>query len=489
MNERVDSSHSWTAARDWEPLAPASAGRRPQVNPADGEPFAQVLEMTAAEAAAATMSAAADYCSAPIPSAEDRALLLGALAAAIREHDAELAALDVLSTGKLHSLALATARAGAAVLDDCAVRLADFPFREELVPASPDIRQYVDRLPVGVVACVLPWNFLLSQTCARLAMLFGAGNAVVLKGPELAQAPLLAIQRLALDAGWPAWACTVLTGGPEVGRALVDHPDVGGVCVTGGVATGIAVAESAARSLKRVVLELGGRTPVAVFADADLERAIPGVVAAAFSNAGQACNAGATLLVERPIHDRVLAAVVERAAALRVGDPADGATEMGPMFSAGQLVRFEALIADAKEHGATVAVGGERIDRPGYFFAPTVISDLPAQARLARDEAFGPVVSVEPFDREEEVVGRVNDSRFGLAAGVWTQDEERVARMRDALEVGVVWINSHGAIPVNAPWGGFRLSGLGRLYGEDGLYAFTEARSSYEQLEPQEARA
>ncbi len=472
----------WLSIADWEPLAPASGGYRPQVNPATGEQFSRVLEMTAAEARSAASSLAASYRSEPVPGPAERADLLERLAAAIRDGAEELAELDAVATGKLRPLAHATALAGANVLDDCARRIGDFPFRREPEPAAARVQQYVDRLPVGVVACILPWNFLLSQTCARLAMLFGTSNAVVLKGPELAQAPLLAIERLARDAGWPSWACTVLTGGPEVGKALVDHEDVAGVCVTGGVATGVAVAAAAAPGLKRLVLELGGRTPVAVFADADLAQAVPGAVAAAFSNAGQACNAGATLLVERPVYDQVLADVVERTAALQVGDPLDPSTEVGPLFSPAQLERIGGLVADATEQGASVEVGGEPIGGPGYFFAPTVVSGLPAGARLAREEAFGPIVSVEPFDREEEVVRRVNESEFGLAAGLWSGDRERAARVRDQLEVGVVWINSHGAIPTNAPWGGFRMSGVGRLYGEDGLYAFTEARSSYEQL-------
>jgi betaine-aldehyde dehydrogenase len=276
----------------------------------------------------------------------------------------------------------------------------------------------------------------------------------------------------------------VVTGGPEVGQALVDHPAVDGVCFTGGVPTGLDVARRAATSLKRIVLELGGKTPNIVCADADFDAAVAGVVGAAFRNQGQVCSAGSLLYVERPLYDRFVEAVVERAAQLRLGHQLDPASDMGPVISAAAVDRIDAMVEAARAAGATVRCGGARPAAAGSFYPATVLADVPADARAAREEIFGPVLVAAPFDDEADVIARTNAGEFGLAAAAWTQDAERAERIRAALRVGIVWINAHGPIPRNAPWGGFRLSGLGRLYGDDGLLAFTEARSSYVQRLP-----
>jgi betaine-aldehyde dehydrogenase len=474
----------WADRAEWMPETPAGADGpwRPQLDPATDEPFAKVRDMTAAAVEAHVTAVRRAYeADGPLSHAE-RAGLMRRLADLIDENAADLGELDSLCTGKLHSEGTRTAQGGAALLRYHADRLADENlFRSEPEPVAPNVHQIIEQLPLGVIACVLPWNYPLSQAGARMAMLMASGNAAVFKGSEVAQPPLLALEELAREAGWPTWAYSLVTGGPEVGQALVEHPEVDGICFTGGVPTGLDVARRAAGSLKRTVLELGGKTPNIVCADADFDAAVAGVVSAAFRNQGQVCSAGSLLYVERPLFERFVAAVAEKASELRLGHQLDPASTMGPVVSAASLERIEAVVEEARAAGATVRCGGVRPDAPGYFYPATVLTDVPADARAASDEIFGPVLVAAPFDDEAEIIARTNASEFGLAAAAWTQDEARAERIRAALRVGIVWINAHGPIPRNAPWGGFRLSGLGRLYGEEGLMAFTEPRSSYVQ--------
>lgn len=422
----------------------------------------------------------AEYLSAELPSLAQRAQMLEAMADRVESAASDLGELDALCTGKLASDGTATARAGAAVLRYYADLIAEDPYHAELDSGLADVRQTVDRVPVGLAACILPWNFPLSQTCARLAMLLAAGNAGIYKGSELAQPSLLALEELAIEAGLPAWAFSVVSGGPEAGRALIEAPQIDAICFTGGVATGLAVAQSAMRSLKRLVLELGGKTPYVVFADADQDAALEVGLRAAFHFQGQACNAGSLLMVERSAYEGFLERFARRAGELRIGHQLASGTEIGPVISAAARERVTGIVQDAVRLGAQVHAGGQAPAGSGFFYAPTVLSDVPASAAAAQEEVFGPMVLARPFDREAEIVAQVNDSEYGLAAAVWTSDPERARRLRESLRTGQLYVNTHGQVPPNVPWGGFRLSGLGRLYGRDGLFAFTEARSTYE---------
>jgi betaine-aldehyde dehydrogenase len=473
----------WSSRRHWRPDGGVEAGGwRPQLDPGTGQPFTEVLDLDAAEATAQLKQIRACYHPDRLPPVAERAQLLVAMASLVEDHAGDLGELDALCTGKLRANAIGTAHAGAAILRYYAGLLDADTYSAELPADQPGARQFVDRLPVGLVACILPWNFPLSQGCARLAMLFAAGCAGVFKGSELAQPPLLALAELAAEAGLPPWAFSVVTGGPDIGQVLTESPLVDAICFTGGISTGVAVAQAAARSLKRVILELGGKTPFVVFADADVDAALEVALTAGFGFQGQACNAGSLLLVDEAVYPDFAASFAARATGLTIGYQLAAGTEIGPMISAAQRKRVGSLVDAALAGGARLRAGGSAAggSGDGFFYQPTVLSDVPAGTPMATEEVFGPVVNIRSFATEDEVISSVNDSPYGLAATVWTTSAERVDRMRATLRTGQLYVNTHGQVPRNTPWGGFRLSGLGRLYGRDGLFAFTEARQTYE---------
>jgi acyl-CoA reductase-like NAD-dependent aldehyde dehydrogenase len=476
----------WSHQTRWRTATPhqGQGAWRPQLDPGTGKAFTRVLDQTPDEVAAHLAEIRLGYEDASPVSIEDRVALLNAFADAVEEHAAALGELDALCTGKLLSEAVRTAERAPKILRWYASLIESNPFVEELEPIAPGTRQRVDRLPVGLVTAILPWNYPVSQTCVRVSALLASGNATVFKGSELAQPPLLALEELARAAGLPPWAFSVVTGGPDVGQALIDHSDVDGVLFTGGIATGLDVAETAIATLKRLVLELGGKTPNVVFADADVGRAVPAAADAAFRNQGQICSAGSLLLIERPIYEEFVARLVEHSRALRLGHQLDATSEMGPLISETQRRRVDRLVRESRAAGAEVLCGGQppadEALRSGYFFEPTVLVELPSDSPVATEETFGPVVAAAPFDDEDEIVTRTNTSPYGLAAAIWTSDATRAERLRSKLRTGVVWINCHGPLAYNAPWGGFRMSGVGRILGRDALFAFTETRQTYE---------
>jgi acyl-CoA reductase-like NAD-dependent aldehyde dehydrogenase len=330
--------------------------------------------------------------------------------------------------------------------------------------------------PLGVVGLIVPWNFPLVIASWKVAPALAAGNTVVLKPAELTPLTAIELERIALEAGIPEGVVNVVAGpGSECGRRLVEHPKVAKIAFTGSTEVGRAIAAGAAATIKRVTLELGGKSANIVFADSDLEQAAAAAPGAVFANAGQDCCARSRILVERTVLDRFMEALEERIEAMRVGDPLDEGTEMGPLISAGQRESVAAYVAD----DAPVAIRGRAPDGPGFWFAPTVLSPVSNRDRAAREEIFGPVACVIPFSDEAEAVAIANDTIYGLSGSIWTRDGARALRVARALETGVLSINSNTSVRVSTPFGGFKQSGLGRELGPYALEHYTECKTVY----------
>jgi aldehyde dehydrogenase (NAD+) len=356
----------------------------------------------------------------------------------------------------------------------------------ETIPLSaPSTLDYTLREPVGVAAAIVPWNSPLSLALWKMAPALTAGNAVVVKPSELAPLAVLRLMELVAEAGFPPGVVNCVTGtGAETGAALVEHPGVDVVAFTGGTATGRKVAETAGRMLKRVSLELGGKSANVVFADADLDSAASQACVACFINTGQQCIAGSRLLVERSIHDEFVARVVSFARGFTVGDPLEPTTQMGPLISETALERVIGYV-DGARGVAEVAVGGERLGgdlADGYFVPPTVVTGVRNDMPIAREEIFGPVLSVIPFTDEAEAIAIANDTPFGLAGGLWTNDLNRAHRVARAIEAGTVWVNAWLAVNPQTPFGGYKASGIGREGGKDALEVYTQTKNVYVQL-------
>jgi betaine-aldehyde dehydrogenase len=327
---------------------------------------------------------------------------------------------------------------------------------------SQGMQSFVRREPIGVVAVITPWNYPLLTAMSLLAAAIAAGNSVVLKPAPNTPTTIITALRLGLDAGFPAGVVNIVTGQAEVGEALIGHPDVGMVAFTGSTRTGRRVAELAAQQVKRTTLELGGKAPAVVFADADIPIAAQGIAQAAYTNAGQSCVAATRIYVQQSVFDEFLAAFTEVSRSVRLGTPDDEATEMGPLASQAQLDKVEAYLHWARTSGVQVALGGKRLKRPGFYYPPTILLGAPQDSRLVQEEIFGPVVVVSPFADAAEAVRLANDTPYGLAASLWTQDIGQALRTVPLLQSGTVWVNTHGALPAELPHGGVKLSGVGK---------------------------
>jgi aldehyde dehydrogenase (NAD+)/betaine-aldehyde dehydrogenase len=345
---------------------------------------------------------------------------------------------------------------------------------------KPDMEVYLRREPIGVVAAVVPWNSQLFLSAVKLAPALAAGCTVVLKASEDGPAPLLEFARLVDEAGFPKGVVNIITGfGQDCGKALTSHPLVARIAFTGGPATARQIVHNSAENLAFTSLELGGKSPVVVFDDADLDSAANAIVAGIFAATGQSCVAGSRLYVERPVHDRLLDLLVAKARAIRIGDPQDPATEMGPLATARQRAHIETLLGQSLAAGARVVTGGKApADRKdGFFFEPTIIACANNQVPCVAEELFGPVLSVISFDGEEEAIALANDTRYGLASGVFTCDLSRAHRMIRRIRAGIVWVNTYRAISPMAPFGGFGLSGLGREGGAESIRDYMRSKA------------
>ena len=336
--------------------------------------------------------------------------------------------------------------------------------------------------PYGVCALLLAWNSPLQLLANKLAPALAAGNTVVVKPSEVAPASILEFGKLVEEAGFPPGVVNIITGmGPRIGRRLTEHPDVELVSLTGGVGTGRAIASIAAQAPKKVVLELGGKSPNIIFDDADLDLAVKGAVAGIFNASGQTCIAGSRLLVHEHIADEIVDRLTARARAIRLGDPADSATEMGPLATEPHMQRVLGAIRGAIEEGAKLAAGGKRASRAdlsqGFFVEPTVLTDVLPHMKVAQEEVFGPVLSVFRFRTEAEAIALANQSEFGLASGIWTSNLDRALMVSRAMRAGTVWVNTYRSSSPAAPFGGFKRSGLGRERGREALYEYLQVKN------------
>ncbi len=451
------------------------------VNPATGQVIASVPAGGAADVDKAVKAARKAFETGPWPqmTPTDRAKLLWKLAEAIEADAENLAWIESLDNG----MPVGMAMWGTGV---CANNLrynagwAGKITGETPNLATPDRHAYTLKEPIGVVGAITPWNFPLGMEVAKISPALAAGCTVVLKPAELTPLTAMRLAELIEQCGFPAGVVNIVTGyGDPAGKALVEHPDVDKISFTGSTATGKWIVQSAAKTLKRVSLELGGKSPVIVFPDADLEKAIPEAAMGIFGNSGQVCVAGSRLYVHKDVFDRVVEGVTEIASNITIGSGQDPTTQMGPLVSAGQLERVTGYINSGKEQGGEVVIGGGSVDGAGFFMKPTVLAQTSADMRVVREEIFGPVVCAMPIDNDDldKVAAIANDTTYGLAAYVWTRDISIAHQMAKKIKAGTVSVNGRAGIEASLPMGGYKQSGWGRENGREGVEEYFETKS------------
>ena len=450
------------------------------LNPATGQPWVTIAEARAEEVNRA-VAAAHQAFNAPEwrdMTASMRGKLLLRLADLVEQNSDELARLETLDTGKI----IRETRAQIAYVADYYryyAGLADKMEGRVLCIDKADTETWTRREPVGVVAAIVPWNSQLFLSAVKIGPALAAGCTLVVKAAESAPTPLLAFARLIAQAGFPAGVCNIITGfGESCGTVLTTHPDVAHIAFTGGPDTARHIVRNSAENLSKTTLELGGKSPFIVFDDADLESAANAQVAAIFAASGQSCVAGSRLLVAESIKERFLATLVARVERIVIGAPQEMATQFGPLCTQQQKTRIQSLVARSLEQGARLLTGHYVIDRPGFYYPPTILDCSAApRAETVANELFGPVLSVVSFRDEAEAIRLANDTAYGLAAGVFTQNLARAHRVTKALRSGVVWINTYRMVSPLAPFGGYGLSGHGREGGMEAALEFTTTKT------------
>src|SRR5271170_2362086 len=459
----------------------ASGKTFPTINPSTGDVITQVAEADAADVDKAVAAARAAFDHGPWRkklSASARGVLMNKLADLIEVHKEELAELESLDNGKPYQVALGA---------DLPLTIACYRYyagwadknQGKTIPVQGRYFTYTKHEPVGVVGQIIPWNFPLLMQAWKLGPALAAGCTVVMKPAEQTPLSALRVGELILEAGFPEGVVNILPGyGPTAGAAIARHMDVDKVAFTGSTEVGKLIMKAAAETnLNRVTLELGGKSPNIVFADANMDEAIEGSHFALFFNQGQCCCAGSRLFVEEKAYDEFVQRSGDRARKRKVGDPFDAATEQGPQVDEDQFHKVMGFIESGKKQGAKLVCGGNRVGDRGYFIEPTVFADVQDNMKIAEEEIFGPVQSIIKFKTLDEVVERANKTVYGLAAAVWTRDIGKAHAIANSVRAGTVWVNCYDVFDPGAPFGGFKQSGIGRELGEYGLQQYTEVKT------------
>ncbi len=449
------------------------------LNPATEEVITSVSEGRAEDIDRAVRAARQAFSEGAWPrlSPADRGRLLWKVGDLLESRLQEIAAIETLDSGK--TIAEAT-RVDVPLAADCFRYFAGWATKieGETVPTRGPSLNYTLREPLGVVGQIIPWNFPILLAAWKVAPALAAGNTVVLKPAEQTPLSALRLAALAEEAGLPPGVLNVVPGfGPTAGAALVDHPGVDKIAFTGSTAVGQEIMRRASGTLKRLTLELGGKSPNIVFGDADIDAAVRGASNGVFYNKGEVCTAGSRLFLEEPLHDTFLDRLQAHATKLPQGDPFDPKTRLGPQVSQAQMERVLSYVDKGKTEGARLVCGGSRAPGKGYFVRPTIFDDVRGDMTIAREEIFGPVLSVIRFKDLEDVVRAANDTRYGLAAAVWTRDIKKAHRAARLLQAGTVWVNTYGLYDSAMPFGGYKMSGFGRELGRHGMMEYTQTKS------------
>jgi acyl-CoA reductase-like NAD-dependent aldehyde dehydrogenase len=457
-------------------------------NPSTGETFAEVAEADKADVDKAVAAArkALDGKWSKM-SARDRGRLLYKLSQLIEQHAGELATLETSDNGKPIKESTYIDLPG--VVENFEYFAGwSTKIEGETIPVPGQMFNYTLREPVGVCGQIIPWNFPLLMAAWKLAPALACGNTVVLKPAEQTPVTALELAKLIQEAGFPEGVVNIIPGyGETAGAALASHPGIDKIAFTGSTEIGRVIAKAAAENLTRVSLELGGKAPNVIFADADLDQAVNGAMMGIFFNQGQVCCAGSRVFIEEPVKDEFLARFKEKAERITVGDPMDKATLMGPQVSLEQLNKIRSYVGIARDEGATVFSGGQSVQlegafQNGYFFQPTIFSEVNNSMRVAQEEIFGPVSSVITFNNDDDLLRQANETMYGLSAGIWTRDITRAHRFAKAVKAGVVWINTFNMMNAASPFGGYKQSGYGREMGKHALELYTQVKSVWVDL-------
>jgi len=457
-----------------------SAGSMQLIEPATEQPLCSVPAAGTAEIDEALQAAATAFRQQPWSklATKHRTTTLLRMAELIREHVESLALMEARNVGKPIGEARGEILAGARCFEYYAGAISRFV--GETIPVSDTGFNFTMHQPLGVVACIVPWNFPFCMACWKVAPALATGNSVLLKPASLTPLTALALGRVGEMAGLPPGVLQVVAGrGSEIGDHFVSHPLVRKIAFTGETSTGTRIMKLAADDIKRVSLELGGKSPNIIFADADVKAAAEAAPMAVFGNTGQDCCSRSRVLVEASVYDQFVETMIAATKKLVVGDPLHTDTQLGPMVSEGQRNSVEKYIDLARQEGGNILCGGDRPDRTGWYLSPTIVDGLPNSSRTCQEEIFGPVACIIPFHGEEEAVQLANDTIYGLSGSIWTRDVERALRVARAVEAGVLSVNTNSSVYQEAPFGGFKRSGFGRDLGFEAMRLYTEVKNVF----------